>query len=123
MFKLAPNASFTYPVKVETITNGGAVRKDTFTVTFKRLSTSEVTDWITRFTDSSRESPEAAIQTARELAHAVVQDWSDITSLDGSPLSFSTDALSQALDVHPVPTAIASAWLEAVNGGAKRKNL
>lgn len=121
MFTLAPKDRFTYPVTVETITTNGAIRKDKFTVTFKRLSTEEVTDRIARIMAASVEGVEVAVQNARELAHEVVLDWQDVIN-DGVPVPFSTEALSQALDIHPVPTSIATAWIEAVNGGAKRKN-
>jgi len=122
MFKLAPSDRFTYPVTVETIVNGGATRKDKFSVTFARLSTTEVTDWVDRIIEAGREGTETAVQTARDLAHKVVLDWQEVLGDDGTPVPFSTDMLSQALEIHPFPTSIASAWLEAVNGGAKRKN-
>jgi hypothetical protein len=122
MFVLAQTQSFTYPVTVEVISNGGAVKRDKFTATFKRLDTTQVTNWMTRITEASREGAEAQTQLSRELAQDVVIDWSDVVDANGTPIPFSADMLSAALDIHPTPVAIASAWVEAINGGAKRKN-
>lgn len=122
MFVLAPTQTFTYPVTVEIIGNGGAIRKDKFTATFKRLDTTQVTNWMTRITEASREGAEAQTLLSRELAQEVVVDWSDVSDANGTEIPFSSDMLSQALDIHPTPIAIASAWVDAINGGAKRKN-
>jgi hypothetical protein len=122
MFKLAPANSFTYPVIVEQVSNGGAARKDKFTATFKRLSTQEVTNWMERMVDASQDGYEAQTQVARELCHEVMEGWHDVTDVDGGPVPFSTDALTQALDIHPVAISIATAWVDAMRGGAKRKN-
>ncbi|MEN9671434.1 MAG: hypothetical protein RL018_1711 [Pseudomonadota bacterium] len=123
MFKLANNESFTYPVTVEVNSNGGAIRKDKFTATFKRLGTSEVTTWVDRLVEAGRQGLDSLFQTQRELAQEVVINWQDVVGDDGAPVTFSPERLAEALEIHPVPSSIANAWMEAVSGGAKTKNL
>lgn len=122
MFKLAQSEHYKYPVTVEMVGESGAARKDTFSVVFRRLPTEQVTHWVTRLQEANRESADEAIQVSRELAQDTVIGWSDVRDAGNEDIAFSASALSQALDVHPVPLSIATAWLESVNGGTKRKN-
>lgn len=122
MFKISQSNTFTYPVSVDTIIDGGRVQKQNFIATFRRPATEEVTSWKARIVQASSETHEAYTQCQRELAHAVMDGWSDVRDADGNEVPFSTAALTQILDIHPVPFSIANAWIEAVNGGAKAKN-
>jgi hypothetical protein len=122
MFNFSQSQTFTYPVTVETLNDGGRVTKQTFNAVFKRLNTTEVTNWQSRIAEASAQGQQALTDTARELALDVVDGWSDVRESTGDLIPFSTPMLNSMLDIHPVPFSIASAWIEAVNGGAKRKN-
>lgn len=122
MFKLAQSDSYKYPIPVEMIGESGAARKENFTGVFRRIPSDEVTNWVARINEAHREGVEASVEVSRELAHSLLSDWDDIRDANGEKISFSKEALNQVLDIHPLPIAIASAWIESVNGGAKRKN-
>ena len=123
MFKISQSNTYTYPVVVDTVVDGGRIQKQSFVATFRRLTTEEVTNWKARIVQSAGENHEAYTQCQRDLAHSVVEGWNnDVREASGDEVLFSTAALSQMLDIHPVPYAIGNAWLESVNGGAKAKN-
>jgi len=122
MFKLRQKETFTYPVAVESVGDGGVKRKDSFNAEFKRLSTTEVGAWVSRIGEAQGTSAEEAMDAAKTLAREVVVGWSDVREETGGEIEFTLANLNQMLEIHPLPLSIAFAWLEAVNGGAKRKN-
>lgn len=122
MFKLAQSDNYRFPIPVETIAESGAARKESFTGVFRRIPSDDVTNWIARINEANRQGVEAAVEVSRELAHGLLTDWDDIRDANGEKIPFSREALNQVLDIHPLPISIASAWVDAVNGGAKRKN-
>jgi|GEM_PF-689945 len=122
MFKISQANSFTYPVSVDMNGDGGRIQKQNFVATFRRLTTEEVSNWKARIVSASQETHEAFLQCQRDLAHEVMEGWNDVRDGNGDEALFSSSALTQMLDIHPVPASIMSAWLEAVNGGAKAKN-
>ena len=104
MFKISQTQSFTYPVSVSTIVDGGRTHKQTFLATFRRLSTEEVTRLKARIVETAGQNHEAYTQCQRDIAHEVMEGWSDVRDENGDEALFSTTALTQMLDIHPCLT-------------------
>jgi len=116
MFKIKNTASFSWPVKVKTPTDGGRLEEHTFDVTFKRVD-HETTARITKAVMEAGETTAAS----REL----VVGWNGIED-DGGPVPFSDTALEELLKIQRVGTAIMAAFFEASfsdNGALPRPNL
>lgn len=122
MFKVAQSNSYKYPVSVDMISESGNTQKNSFTGVFRRLPSEEVTRWISQIHEANREGSVEAVEISCKVARELLVDWEDIRDADNEKIPFSADALNQILSIHPLPISIASAWLESVHGGTKRKN-
>ena len=112
MFKITQSSDYTWPVTVETPTDGGRTEKSTFDAKFKRLNQTRI--------DEIKKSVEAGEMRDADLAREVLIGWSGITD-EGGEVPFSDGAREKLLEVPMLATAIVMALLNSISG-AKRKN-
>lgn len=111
MFVISQKDTFTWPVPIE-IPGEGKAAKSQFTAEFKRLPQSRMDVLLT---------PDTA-PTDDELVREVMVGWKEIKDEAGVDLEFNPVNLSRLLEVTGMRRAIALAFMEAMLGGAKRKN-
>lgn len=111
MFVVSQKDTFTWPVQIEVPGEGKAL-KSQFTAEFKRLPQSRMDDFLT---------PETAPRD-EDLVREVMVGWKDVKDEAGAELEFNPVNLNLLLEVAGMRRAIALAFIEAMLGGAKRKN-
>lgn len=111
MFVITQKNTFTWPVEFQ-IPGDGKPIKGQITAEFKRVPQSRM-DAILQ--------PETA-PSDDELAREVLTGWKDVKDEAGEELEFNAVNLNQLLEVAGMRRAICIAYLEAMMGGAKRKN-
>jgi hypothetical protein len=113
MFKLDSTDTYTYPVTIEVVADGGRFSKSSFDATFKRLSRTQVAEMMRQIRDGE--------MTDHGVAAAVLVGWKGVLDTSGAEIPFSEGARDQVLDVHPVCPAVIQAWADSLKGG-KAKN-
>lgn len=108
MFKLATKPSYIAPVEV---TLPGAA-KQTFDVEFRRLTQSELDEFLQRVRDNQL--------TDAEVCREIVLGWRGVSDADGE-LAFSAGALDALLDIYPLARCIVEAFMTSL-AGARAKN-
>lgn len=109
MFTIAKVATYSWPIEVQTPTDGGQFEKSTFDVVFKRISTSKLKTLI------------GDEKTDSDFAREVVFGWKGVRDEAGNEIPFSESALESLLEIPSIPGTIVVAYLQSVQG-AKRKN-
>lgn len=114
MFKLGQSDSFSYPVEVEVVGDGGKRSTYTFDAQFRRLPSDELNE-------ISRRAREGDVNDAG-LVREVLVGWKGILDEDGSELPFSEASRERVCRVWPVTPSIVAAFLEANSPKGKQKN-
>ncbi len=110
--KIAPSATFWWPVEVSIPVDGGTYERETFDVQFARMGLSELTA-LRADVVSGRQSDLAGFR-------ALVKGWRGVVS-DGQDVPFSDSNLQQLLEIPGVGMAITAAYNYAIEGGAARR--
>lgn len=89
MFKIVPNPTFTFPVKLSRPDSDAPA---TVTVTFRHKGARALQEWL-----------KAAGTSGDDAAYLdqVIDSWSGVEKDDGAPLPYSVDALRTLLDAFP----------------------
>lgn len=118
MFVINQSPTFKWPVTFKLPADGG--KHDSFPVTLvlKRLPQSE----IKALTAGATEANPDLVSTDEAFARAVLAGWEGVVDDEKKPVDFTPHALEQFLDIPLVASTIALAYLEAIQGGLKRKN-
>ena len=111
MFVIDQKDTFTWPVEFE-VPGDGKPAKGQITAEFKRVPQSRMDAIL---------DPETA-PTDDALARDVLAGWKEVKDESGAELEFNAVNLNRLLEVAGMRRAICIAFLEAMMGGAKRKN-
>lgn len=111
MFIISQKDTFTWPVQVEIPGEGKAIKAQ-FTAEFRRLPQSRMDEILAADTPPSD----------AELVREVMVGWKDVKDEAGTELEFNQVNLAQLLEVTGMRAIIGRAFMEAMLGGAKRKN-
>lgn len=122
-FKLGnPSATFPYTVRIPFIDANGRQQSPSVEFIFKRL-TQEAYEDVAKRADRVREEY-SSLDAQTDQIMELVDGWKDVIGTDGEPEPFNRDALRQLLnEFSSAFPAIINAYIEAWQGGAKRKNL
>ena len=118
MFKFAKKREVLWPVTIMVPVDDGKTAEQQFTVRFRLMTKSEMTDALAETVDEDMSKVFAA-QDARLVDHVV--GWSGLVDETGDELPFTSSALNALLDVPYVRSAIEGALWEA-SRGAPAKN-
>lgn len=110
MFKLAPSDSYKCAIQVEL--PGG--EKHTFDALFRRFEQSQVDDLYQQLAENAISED--------ELVKKVLVGWDKVSDEDGTPLDFTAHNLERLLEVFPMRSTLATAWVDSLTG-AREKNL
>lgn len=123
-FKLGSiSDAFPYSVLIPQIDANGRRQTPPVEFRFKRLTQEDYQDVVKRAEQVREESGSLDAQTDQIMD--LVDGWKerDVIGADGEPIPFSRDVIRQMLNECPGAfPAIITAFIEAWQGGAKRKN-
>lgn len=123
-FKLGSQSdSFPYSVLIPQIDANGRRQTPSVELRFKRLTQEDYADVVRRAEQVREESGSLDAQTDQIMD--LVDGWKekDVVGPDGEPITFSREVMRQMLNECPGAfPAIITAFIEAWQGGAKRKN-
>lgn len=127
-FVLSKSATYTWPVNIETATDGGKQRRESFTAEFRRLDQSRIDEINIIAARRQRQlegkepiNPADDISDL-EIANEILAGWSDIFDADGEQVPFTESAKKELIEIPTVAHSLCKAFVESMSGGAKRKN-
>lgn len=106
-FVLKKNASYKWPVKVETPVDGGKFEKQTFDAIFKKISRSAFNDLVDKGDDA--------------LIDGILEGWDGIKDEDGKDIVFTEKNKKELCDDPYIVKALISAYADSITG-APAKN-
>lgn len=121
-FKLCnSSATFPYTVRIPFIDANGRQQSPAVEFIFKRL-TQEAHEDVAKRAERVREEY-SSLDAQTDQLMELVDGWKDVIGADGEPEPFGRDALRMLLnEFSGAFPAIINAYIEAWQGGAKRKN-
>lgn len=106
-FVLKKVSSYKWPVTVSVPVDGGKFKKETFTVTFRKIGRSKFSELVE--------------EGENTLVHAIVEDWEGVKDEDGDEVPFNEETASALLDDPFVLRALIDAYADSFQG-AQAKN-
>lgn len=123
-FVLEQSPTFTHPITIRELQDGGKYRTHQFDAVFRRLPQSRMEEVQLQYQQmkaaAARDQPLEGIPT-REIAAEILAGWNGITNPDGSPVEFSEAYKSQLLEVATVADVLVETFFEA-HQKARSKN-
>jgi len=123
-FVLEQSPTFTHPIIIRELRDGGKYRTHQFEAIYRRLPQSRMEEVQLQYqaikAAAVRDQPLESIPT-REIAAEILQGWEGITNPDGSPVEFSESYKAQLLEVATVADVLVETFFDA-HAKAKAKN-
>lgn len=124
-FKLERNPTFTHPIVIRELTDGGRYRTHQFTAIYRHVGQSRMEEiqlqYLAMKAAASRNEPIDRIPT-REIAGEIFAGWADgIDDPEGQPLDCTPAGVAQLLEVETVADVLVSTYFEAFEK-ARTKN-
>lgn len=124
-FILEQTPTFTWPITIRELQDGGRYRTHTFEATFKRLPQSrmdEITlDYQRIKSWAARDEVISSLPT-REIASEILVGWSGITEADNTTaIPYSEECKAQLLEIATVADVLVTTYIESTEK-AKAKN-
>lgn len=123
-FILEQSPTFTYPITIRELTDGGRIRTHQFEAIYNRLPASrmeEVQLAYQRLKVAAAKDQEVDEIPTREIAAEILAGWTGITTADGEPVEFNAVTKAQLLEVATVADVLVSEFFEA-HQKARAKN-
>lgn len=123
-FVLQQSPTFSWPIVIREVTDGGRIRTHQFEAIYHRLPASRMEELQLAYQRlkciAARDEEIDQIPT-REIASEILAGWRGITEPDGTEIEFSNAAKSRLLEVALVADALVSTYWEA-HEKARSKN-
>lgn len=123
-FILEQSPTFTYPIVIREVTDGGRIRTHNFEAVYNRLPASRMEEVQLAYQQIraavGRDQAVEAIPT-REIAAEILAGWSGITTPDGQAIEYSEATKAKLLEVATVADVLVASFFEA-HDKAKAKN-
>lgn len=123
-FILDQSPTFTWPITIREVSDGGRHRTHQFEAVFRRLPQSRMEEVQLQY----QQMKAAAVHDreidqipTREIAAEILAGWTGISNRDGSPVEYDEAAKAQLLEVATVADALVSTFFEA-HDKARAKN-
>lgn len=123
-FVLQQSPTFTWPIVIREVTDGGRIRTHQFDAEFLRLPASkmeEVQLVYQRLKCAAARDEELPPLPTRQLASDILVGWRGITEQDGTEIPYSENAKSKLLEVALVADVLVATYWEA-HEKARSKN-
>lgn len=123
-FILEQSPTFTYPITIRELTDGGRIRTHQFEAIYNRLPASrmeEVQLAYQRLKVAAAKDQEVDEIPTREIAAEILAGWTGITTADGEPVEFNAVTKAQLLEVATVADVLVSEFFDA-HQKARAKN-
>ena len=124
MFILEQSPTFTWPITIREVTDGGRHRTHQFEAVFRRLPQSRMEEVQLQY----QQMKAAAVHDreidqipTREIAAEILAGWNGISNPDGTPVEYDEAAKAQLLEVATVADVLVSTFFEA-HDKARAKN-
>ncbi|MFZ9959314.1 MAG: hypothetical protein ACO3GP_02885 [Candidatus Limnocylindrus sp.] len=123
-FILEQSPTFTHPLVIREVQDGGRLRTHQFTAVFRRLPQSRMEEVQLQYqaikVAAQRGEPIEGIPT-RGIADELLDGWEGITTPDGQPVEVTTEAKAKLLEVPGMADVIVTTFFEA-HDKARSKN-
>jgi hypothetical protein len=123
-FVLQQSPTFSHPITIRELLDGGKYRTHQFVAIYRRLPQSRMEEVQLQYqaikSAAVRDEPLESIPT-REIAAEILHSWEGITNIDGSPVEFSEAYKSELLEVATVADVLVETFFDA-HAKAKAKN-
>ena len=123
-FVLEQSPTFSHPITIRELQDGGKYRTHQFEAVYRRLPQSRMEEVQLQYqamkAAAARDQPLDGIPT-REIAAEILAGWNGITQPDGTPVEFSEVAKRQLLEVATVADVLVETYFDAHNK-ARAKN-
>lgn len=123
-FILEQSPTFSWPITIREVTDGGRHRTHQFEAIYRRLPASRMEEVQLAYqrikAAAARDQVVDAIPT-REIAAEILAGWKGITDGEGNELEFSAGAKAQLLEVATVADVLVATFFEA-HDKARAKN-
>jgi hypothetical protein len=123
-FVLEQSPTFTHPIVIRELQDGGKYRTHQFEAIYRRLPQSRMEEVQLQYqamkAAAARDQPLEGIPT-RQIADEILAGWDKITNPDGSPVEFSDAAKAKLLEVAMVANVLVETFFEA-HEKARQKN-
>lgn len=123
-FVLEQSPTFSHPIIIRELQDGGKYRTHQFEAVYRRLPQSRMEEVQLQYqamkAAAARDQPLDGIPT-REIAAEILAGWNGITQPDGTPVEFSEVAKRQLLEVATVADVLVETYFDAHNK-ARAKN-
>lgn len=123
-FILEQSPTFTYPITIRELTDGGRIRTHQFEAIYNRLPASrmeEVQLAYQRLKVAAAKDQEVDEIPTREIAAEILAGWTGITTPDGEPVEFNAVTKAKLLEVATVADVLVSEFFDA-HQKARAKN-
>jgi len=123
-FILEQSPTFSWPITIREVTDGGRHRTHQFEAVYRRLPASRMEEVQLAYqrikAAAARDQVVDAIPT-REIAAEILAGWRGITEPDGTEIEFSATSKAQLLEVESVADVLVATFFEA-HDKARAKN-
>jgi hypothetical protein len=123
-FVLEQSPTFSHPITIRELQDGGKYRTHQFEAIFRRLPQSRMEEvqlqYMAMKSAAANDLPLDGIPT-REIAAEILTGWNGITNPDGSPVEFSEAYKAQLLEVATVADVLVETFFDA-HQKARQKN-
>jgi len=123
-FILEQSPTFSWPITIREVTDGGRHRTHQFEAVYRRLPASRMEEVRLAYqrikAAAARDHVIDAIPT-REIAAEILAGWRGITEADGAEIEFSATSKAQLLEVATVADVLVATFFEA-HDKARAKN-
>ena len=123
-FVLEQSATFTWPIVIRELQDGGRYRTHHFDAVFNRLPQSrleEIQISYQRIKSLAARDLEIEELPTRAIAAELLAGWQGITDSSGDAIPFSEDAKAKLLEVNAVADVLVATYIQAIEK-AKEKN-
>lgn len=123
-FVLDQSATFSWPIVIRELQDGGRYRTHNFDIIYNRLPQSRIEEIqisYQRIKSMAARDLEIDELPTRAIAAELVAGWQGITDPSGESIPFSEDAKSKLLDVASLADVIVATYIQAIER-AKEKN-
>lgn len=123
-FVLQQSATFSHPIVIREVTDGGRIRQHQFNAIYRRLPASRMEELQLAYhrikSRAARDEEIDAIPT-REIAAEILAGWSGITESNGTEIEYNENAKRDLLEVALVADVLVSTYWDA-HEKARSKN-
>lgn len=123
-FILEQSPTFSYPLVIREVQDGGRIRTHHFEAIYHRLPQSRMEAVQLQYQQlkaaAAQDRPVEEIPT-REIAAEILAGWKGITAADGTEIEYSTTTRDQLLEVPLVAETLVASYFEAFDK-ARAKN-